>query len=64
MKLSSVYVIEIATFKAQDYERMYHMPKIVITMVTPFSIPNRNSNSRDIFKNWVKEPAKFRTTPS
>ena len=40
------------------------MSKLVITMETPFSLPNSNANSRDILKNWVKEPAKFRMIPN
>lgn len=56
--------MEIANFRAWDYEQMYHMSKPVITMETPFGILNSNANSRDILKNWVKEPAKFRMTPN
>ena len=40
------------------------MSKPVITMETPFNIPNNNANSMDILKNWVKEPTKFRMTPN
>ena len=43
---------------------MYHFPKPMITMETPFSIPSSNANSSDILKSWVKEPAKFRMTPN
>jgi len=64
MTLSSVSGIEIATFRAQDYQQMYHLPKPLITMETPFNIPNNNANSRDILMNWMKEPTKFRMTPN
>ena len=64
MTLSSVNNIEISTFRAQDYQQMYHLSKPVITMETPFSIPSSNANSRNILKNWVKELAKFRMTPN
>lgn len=40
------------------------MLKPVITMETPFNIPNSNANSKDILKNWVKELTKFRMTPN
>ena len=63
MTLSSVSGTKIATFKAQDYEQMYHMLKPIITMETPFSIPS-NSKSKDILKKQVKELAKFRMTPN
>jgi len=63
MTLSSVGV-EISTFRAQDYDEMYHMSKPMIIMETPFSIPSNNANSRDILKNWMKESAKFRMTPN
>ena len=43
---------------------MYHLPKPMITMETPFNIPNNNANSRDILNNWVKDPTKFRLTPN
>lgn len=33
-------------------------------MVTPFSLPNNNANSRDIMKNWVKDPTRFKMTPN
>ena len=33
-------------------------------MERSFSIPNNNANSRDVLKNSVKEPAKFRMTPN
>ena len=62
--LSSVSEIEIANFRAWDYEHMYHMLKPVVTMETPFSIPSNNSNSKNILKNWVKELAEFRMTPN
>ena len=64
MVLSSVSGTEIATFRAQDYQQMYHFVKPMITMETPFSIPNSNANSKDILKNWVKDLAKFRMTPN
>lgn len=64
MTLRSVSGTEIATFREQDYQQMYHLSKPVITMETPFSIPNNNANSSNILKNWVKELAKFRMTPN
>ena len=33
-------------------------------MEKPFSKLSSSANSRDILKSWVKEPAKFRTTPN
>ena len=51
MTLRSVSGVKIATFRAQYYQQMYHMSKLVITMETPFSIPNNNANSRDILNN-------------
>ena len=33
-------------------------------MEIPFNILNNNANSRDILKNWVKEPTKFTMTPN
>lgn len=63
MTLSSVSEIYIATFRAHDYQQMYHLSKPVITMETPFSVPNINSNSIDILKKWVKVPATFKMTP-
>lgn len=64
MKLNSVSEAEIITFRAQDYDEMYQMSELVTIMETPFSIPNKNANSRDTLKNWVKESAKFRMTPN
>ena len=64
MTLSSVNGMEIATFRAHDYDEMYQMSKLVIIMETPFILPNNNANSRDILKNLVKELAKFRMTPN
>lgn len=64
MVLSSAIRTKIATFRAQDYSQMYHLLKLVITMETPFNIPKNNANSKDIFKNQVKEPTKFRMTPN
>lgn len=64
MVLSSVNGTKISTFRAQHYQNMYHFPKRVITLETPFSIPNNNANSKDILKNYVKGPAKFMMTPN
>lgn len=33
-------------------------------MSPPFSLPNGRGNSRDILKDWVKEPTRFRMTPN
>ena len=33
-------------------------------MKTPFNLPNNSAKSRNILKNWVKEPAWFRLTPN
>lgn len=54
--------MEISTFMEQDYDEMYHMSKLMITVETPFNIPNSNANSRDILKNWLKESTKFKMT--
>lgn len=62
MKSSSVSGMEISTFRAEDYDDMYQILKLMIIMKTPFNIANNNSNSRDILKNWLKELAKFRMT--
>lgn len=62
MTSSNVSGMEIATFRAQEYDEMYHISKPIIIMETPFSIPNSNANSRDILKNLVKEQAIFRMT--
>lgn len=64
MTLSSVKGMEISTFREKYYQQMYHFLKPMITMETPFSIPSSNYNSRDILKNWVKEPTKFKMTPN
>ena len=40
------------------------MLKPMINMETPFNIPSNNAKSRDILKNWVKEPDRFRMTPN
>jgi len=61
MVLSSVSGTEIATFRAWNYQK-YHLLKPVITIETPFSILNNNATFRDILKNWVEEPTKFRMT--
>lgn len=63
MTLSSISVTNIATFRENDYQDMYHLPWRVITMEETFSTCS-NVNSRYILKNRVKEIAKFRTTPS
>ena len=63
MMLSSVSRIELATFRAKDFQEMYHLPQPVITMEKPFMKTSSSANSRDILKSWAKELAKFRTTP-
>lgn len=63
-KTTSVNGTKFATFRAQDYEQMYHMSKPMIIMETPFNTPSSNANSIDILNNWVKEPTKFRMTPN
>jgi len=35
---------------------------LVRVMSPPFSLPNNKANSRDILKDWVKEPAHFKMT--
>jgi len=52
MVLISISGIEIATFRAQVFQQMYHFPKPVIIMETPFSIPINSANSMDILKSW------------
>jgi len=46
MTLSSVSGMKIATFRAHNYDEMYHISKPMIIMETPFSIPNNNTNSK------------------
>jgi len=43
---------------------MYQMSEPVMIMETPFSLPSNNGNSKDILKNWVKDPARFKMTPN
>ena len=64
MTLSSVSETKFATFWAEDYDEMYQMSKPVTIMEIPFNLPSSSANSRDILKNWVKEPARFRMTPN
>ena len=64
MVLKSVSGTQLATFRVKDFWEMYHLPHPLIMMEKPFSRPNSSANSRDILKSWVKEPTKFRTTPS
>jgi len=51
MTLRIVSEMKIETFRAYDYDEMYHMSKPVTIMQTPFSIPNNSANSKDILKN-------------
>ena len=62
--LRSVSETKLATFWAHDYDEMYQMSKPVTIMGTPFSLPSNNANSKDIMKNWAKEPVRFRMTPN
>ena len=62
MTLSSVSGTKLVTFWEQYYDDMYQMSEPMTIMETPFSLPNSSANSRDILKNWVKEPAQFRLT--
>lgn len=64
MVLSSVIETQISTFRVKDFQEMYHLPQLVITMDTPFTRPSNNANSRDILKRWMKKPSKFTKTPS
>lgn len=64
MVLSNVNGTKPFTFKAENFQEMYHLPQLVITMDAPFTNPNSSANSRDILKSWVREPTKFRTTPN
>ena len=64
MTFSSVSGTNIATFRVEDYDEMNHMSELVTIMETPFSLPNSNANCRDILKNKVKEPARFKMTPN
>ena len=54
---------KLATFWARDYDEMYQMSNPATIMKNPFSLPNNSANSRDILRNWVKEPTRFRLTP-
>lgn len=60
MTLSSVSGMNIGIIWAQDYDDMYEMLKPMTIMETPFNLPSRSDNSRDILKNQVKEIARFR----
>lgn len=62
--LSSVSGTDMATFREDDYDDTYQVLKPTIIMETPFNIPISNSNSIEIFKNWVNEPTKVRMTPN
>ena len=62
MILSSVSGLELATFRVEDYQQIYHFPLPVNRMDTPLYTANNNANTRDILKHWVREPLKFRTT--
>ena len=64
MTLNYVSGMKLTTFWARDYDEMYHMSDPVTIMKTPFSLPNNIANSKDILKNWVKEPTRFRLTPN
>lgn len=64
MVLRSVSGTQLDTFGAKDFQEMYHFPQPVIIMDTPFTRSSSDANSRDILKSWVKNPSKFRTTPS
>ena len=39
------------------------MSESMTIMETPFSLPNSSANFRDILKNWVKEPTRFKMKP-
>ena len=64
MALSTASGTYFSTFRAKDFQEMYHLPQLVITMEKPFNRPNNSAKSRDILKRWAKETAKFKTTPN
>lgn len=62
MILSSVSGANISSFETEDYQQMYHFPLPLSKMDAPFYISNSNTNTRDILKQWVRDPSNFRTT--
>lgn len=64
MTLSSVSGMKLATSWTQDYDEMYQMSKPMTIMETPFNLHGSSANSRDMLKNWVKEPTRFGMTPN
>jgi len=51
MTLGSDSGMKLATFWAWEYDEIYQMSEPVTIMNTPFSLPHKSANSRDILKN-------------
>jgi len=64
MILSSASGIDHATFKAEKFQQMYHLPQLVKRMDSFFYATHSVMNTRDIVKCWLKESSKFRQTPN
>lgn len=62
MVLSSVSGIELATFIAKDFQVMYHLQQLMVTMDAPLTRPRNSANLRGILNNKVKELSKVKTT--
>jgi len=54
----------LASFLVQKYHLMYHLPELKFLMDSYFYVKTKCLNTKDIVKEWVKEPTKFCSTPT
>lgn len=51
MVLLNISEKKISTFRVKDFQQMYNLPHLMITMETPFNRCNNTTNSKDILKS-------------
>lgn len=64
MTLNSVNGQSLASFMSHDFQLMYHLLLPEVYMDSPFYAVTSYLTTNDVIKGWVKEPSKFRQTPS
>jgi len=64
MTLSSDIGHKLYTFRAEEYQCMYHFPEAVERMDSLFHATHIYVNTRYIVKGWVKETSKFWQIPT
>jgi len=64
MTLSSVSGQRLASYLAHDIHLLYHLPNREGYMDSHFYAFTIYFNTKDVIKTWVKEPTKFRQTPT